>query len=836
MFRILSFFLLSSLSLLNILGAMTPEIKSLQHNWFYRSPDQNEWTPCSIPGFIHKILFEQGLIPEPYYAQNESTLQWISEKDWIFKCIFDVDSSLLLRKKIELHFNKLDTYAELSLNGNILGEVNNAFRFWKFNCKSLLRPQENELIIHFTSAQIKSQKEYGKLPTPLPGDIRVVSRKPQFHFGWDFGPKFITVGIGSSPKLVAYDEIQIENLRLNTLQLKKTHAELELVLFGKSASLSPYEISIKMGTVQVIRKIWFGPEFREYRIKFKFKNPELWWPNGSGIPKLYDLNITCKDSLQTTQFETRIKSGIRTISLVHKKDKWGKSFYFLVNNTPIFAKGANYIPRDIFQTTEDSANSILEDLKECNFNMIRVWGGGQYESEQFYSTCDKLGILVWQDFMFACGMYPGDKDFIENVRIEALEQVRRISAHPCIALWCGNNENNEGWQRWGWQIGLNTTTKNRLWNDYNTLFNELLPKIVIENSNMSSYWESSPLYGRGDARFRTEGDAHDWGIWHDEMKFEEFGSRVPRFMSEMGFQALPSLGTIKKFAPPDELNLESKSMLAHQKHPRGNKLINDYLQRDLPSPKDFKSLIYLNQINQAEGIGLAIAAHRMAKPFCMGTLYWQLNDCWPGISWSGIDYFGRWKALQHKTKNLFQPILISVKNSENTIEIYACSDKMTPTPLSAHITVQSFDKEVLKLDTLQIKMESQQCKRIYTIDKLKLLSRQKENQTAVIIDWKYDTISSQTVHFFTKLKDIKFRKPEFKVDSIQTIMDGYSFLISSNEFCKSIYLEESDTLSFYPNFFDLVPRAQLLIKCKTKNRSLDPKDLIITSLYDHLEK
>ena len=287
--------------------------------------------------------------------------------------------------------------------------------------------------------------------------------------------------------------------------------------------------------------------------------------------------------------------------------------------------------------------------------MIRIWGGGQYETDQFYSKCDQLGLLVWQDFMFACGMYPGDQDFMENVRLEAEEQVKRISAHPCVAIWCGNNENNEGWQRWGWQIGLDASTKNRLWNDYTHLFNQLLPKIVKENSNSNSYWESSPLFGRGDSKFRTEGDAHDWGIWHDEMKFEEFEQRIPRFMSEMGFQALPALTTIKTFAPEEDLNLDSKSLLAHQKHPRGNKLIYEYLQRDLPSPTNFKSLIYLNQLNQAEGIGLSITAHRLAKPYCMGTLYWQFNDCWPVISWSSFDVWGGWKSLQHKNKNIFQP-------------------------------------------------------------------------------------------------------------------------------------------------------------------------------------
>ncbi|MBK7305066.1 MAG: glycoside hydrolase family 2 protein [Saprospiraceae bacterium] len=815
---------------------MTPEIKLLNKTWHFRQLDQKDWTPCAIPGFVHKILFENGDIPPLYYSQNESTLQWIGEKDWIFKCIFDVDSIMLLRKKIELQFARLDTYAKLSLNGTLLGETNNAFRTWKFECKQLLKASGNELIVHFTSTQRKSQEIYQKLPTALPGEIRVVSRKPQFHFGWDFGPKYITMGFGTSPSLIAYDDVMIENLRINTLQLKKTHADLELVLDGQSNSLTPYEINIDFGSTKVTRKVWFSPAFREYRLKFKIKNPELWWPNGSGKAKLYDVKITCKDTLQNTLYESNIVTGIRTISLVHKPDKWGKSFYFLVNNKPVFSKGANYIPRDLFQTAEDSANLLLEDLQKCNFNMIRIWGGGQYETDQFYSKCDQLGLLVWQDFMFACGMYPGDQDFMENVRLEAEEQVKRISAHPCVAIWCGNNENNEGWQRWGWQIGLDASTKNRLWNDYTHLFNQLLPKIVKENSNSNSYWESSPLFGRGDSKFRTEGDAHDWGIWHDEMKFEEFEQRIPRFMSEMGFQALPALTTIKTFAPEEDLNLDSKSLLAHQKHPRGNKLIYEYLQRDLPSPTNFKSLIYLNQLNQAEGIGLAITAHRLAKPYCMGTLYWQLNDCWPGISWSSIDYWGRWKALQHKTKNVFQPVLVSAKTTGDKIEIFANSDKMAPILVTVKIAVQTLDKRDIALDTLYIKMGTQQCKRIYTLDKIKLFENLQEDQTVLKIDWNYDSISSQSLTFFTKLKHVKFRKPTFKIDSLVLTNEGYKFLISSTEFCKAVYIEENESSSFFPNFFDLAPGEQLSISCKTQNKSIDLKDLEIISLYDHLEK
>ncbi|MEO6190782.1 MAG: glycoside hydrolase family 2 protein, partial [Saprospiraceae bacterium] len=412
--------------------------------------------------------------------------------------------------------------------------------------------------------------------------------------------------------------------------------------------------------------------------------------------------------------------------------------------------------------------------------------------------------------------------------------IKRLSRFSCIGLWCGNNENNEAWHKWGWQIGLGKDTKERLWSDYQNLFNNILPTAVKLYSNNNSYWESSPLYGRGDPRFQTEGDAHDWGIWHDEMKFESFEQRVPRFMSEAGFQSLPSLSTILSFCPKDELNLESKSMLAHQKHPRGNKLIQEYLQRDLPQPNNFESLIYLNQLNQAEGMGIAINAHRRAKPYCMGTLYWQFNDCWPGLSWSSRDYFGHWKAFQHKTKELYQPLLVSTRRSGNIIEIFASSDIPKPINASLNLTINKLSGELLFKENLNIKLQTNQSKRVYTIDLDKLNFKLDEHNSAISIVWIYENHESSLISFFTKLKDLNLIKPNFNIEQIKSIPQGYEFQLSSDHICKAVYLEENNDIQFFPNFIDMLPNRPINVRCSTKLKNLDLKQTKIISLFDHL--
>ncbi len=804
----------------------------LEKGWRYKNSNDTIWKKCKIPNSIFNILFSDSLIQNPFYSNNEESLQSVGRASYQFKTEFQINDQFFENSKQVLILNGIDTYADIYLNEKRIQTCDNAFRSWNINIKEFLQVGKNEILIDFHSAEIESQKRYNQLNPVLPGGERVMTRKPQYHFGWDFGPKFIGCGIMDIPKINSYSTFRIIHHSIQTTKLNQYYADIELVLEIDSEVDEKKSIQWSLDNQIFSNTLQLKKGINYYRSKQKLKNPKLWWPNGSGDTYLYNTRIIFSD--KHSNIIKNFKTGIRKIDLINKKDKWGTSFYFQVNGVPVFAKGANYIPQSIFQDRTHNHIQILQDAKDCNFNMIRVWGGGNYESDSFYEACDRLGIMVWQDFMYACAMYPGDNDFLNNARIEADEQVKRLSRFASIALWCGNNENNEAWHRWGWQIGLSSDTKEKFWNDYKKLFLEILPTSVSTFSNQNLYWESSPLFGRGDKRFLTEGDAHDWGVWHDEMNFESFEQRVPRFMSEAGFQSLPTLTTVRSFAPEEQLNLESKSLLSHQKHPRGNKLINDYLQRDLPTPKNFEELIYLNQLNQAEGIGLGIKAHRRAKPYCMGTLYWQFNDCWPGISWSSRDYYGRWKALQHKTKELYQPILLTVRESDEVVEIFASSDYLEEVKITARIKLIILDKEELIDENIEIKLNSNYSGRIFSFD-LKKYKKQFDAKNAILyFEWNYKNQKSYALHFFEKLKNVNLLNPKFNIENINKTNQGFEFDLSSDQFAKAAYIKEDDLYSFFPNFLDLAPGRKVRILCKTSLPEIG--NIKINSLYDYLNQ
>ncbi|MEO6693240.1 MAG: glycoside hydrolase family 2 protein, partial [Saprospiraceae bacterium] len=476
--------------LLNTSDLTSQDIQKLESNWHYKSNDSMAWLPCHIPNTIHKILFDSLLIADPFYSNNEDSLQYIGQRDYQFQTSFNIGTQTLSRRIQELHLTNIDTYADIYLNEILIGHTNNAFRAWKFDISKQLKLGLNYLRINLKSADRISIELYNQLPNQLPGGERVTCRKPQFHFGWDFGPKYLSCGILSVPFLTSYDDIELTNSSVHTKVLSRSHAHIELNLEINSAKSQIIKLQWSLDNQLFTNNLNLTEGKNNIKINAKLKNPKLWWPNGSGDSFLYDTRLQLINSENKIILIKHFNSGIRLIKLIHKQDKWGKSFYFNINGVDIFAKGANYIPQDIFQLENHPVHKILNDAFECGFNMLRVWGGGQYESDEFYETCDKLGIIIWQDFMFACGMYPGDKAFNDNIQIEAEEQIKRLSRFACIGLWCGNNENNEAWNRWGWQIGLGKDTKERLWSDYQNLFNNILPSVVKLYSNNNSYWES----------------------------------------------------------------------------------------------------------------------------------------------------------------------------------------------------------------------------------------------------------------------------------------------------------------------------------------------------------
>ena len=661
-------------------------VATIDASWRMREFDEGkkrggEWFSASVPGCAHTDLIRAKKIDHPFYGTNESKCRWIEEKQWLYETQpFQVPAEVMQKSVVQLRFQGLDTYATVDLNGTRILEANNAHHSWEVDVKALLKSDGNVLRIVFDSPVRRAKEILASIPYPIPGDsMRAVLRKPQFHFGWDWGPRLVTCGITKPIEWIAFDEARMTDVYFEQVSVHESKAELLLhatVEATKPAKLQ-LRVTLKNFTGSWSEEIQFdAPGQSEVSIPISILYPMLWWCNGQGNPSLYAFGIELLDDDFLLQSSEQL-IGVRDIRLITERDSIGESFYFQLNGQPVFMKGANYIPLRYFpgEATEADYRKLIQQCKDANINMLRVWGGGVYEDEIFYDLCDQYGILVWHDFMFACSMYPGDEAFLKNVEAEAEEQVRRLRNHPCIALWCGNNENAEGWERWGWKSGLTPSEIQQVQTAYDAVFKNILPKAVADNSS-TSYWESSPRLGRGDARSITEGDSHYWGVWHDEEPFEVLQTKVPRFMSEFGMQSYPSPEVMQEMLTGDEFAMDDKGIAMHQKHSRGFSLMEKYMNNWYPSVsrEDLNLYAEMTQVVQAEGIALGIEAQRRAMPRCMGTLFWQLNDVWPSFSWSCIDYKGTPKLLYDMLKTVYAPQLISCTLAGDELQIWFVSD------------------------------------------------------------------------------------------------------------------------------------------------------------------
>ena len=543
--------------------------QTINNGWKFYYAKASKWYSATVPGTIHTDLLSNKLIADPYFGDNEKKLQWIDKENWDYKTSFTVSHKILQQKNIELVFDGLDTYADVFLNGKLLFSADNMFRQWRANIKPVLKSR-NEILIRFYSAKNKVDSiAISKLPFVVPDNPRVYARKAQYHFGWDWGPTYITCGIWKNIFIEAYPEPQKE--------------------------------------IPFINK--------------------------------------------------------RKIELVQEPDSIGRSFYFKIDGKPVYIKGANYIPSEMFlpRIKKVDYRKIILAAKDANMNMLRIWGGGIYEDDAFYDLCDEYGIMVWQDFMFAGGMVPGDEHFFNNIKEEIKYQIKRLRHHPCIVLWCGNNEVDEAWNNWGWQSQFNIHGADsvKMWNDYKRLFQDSIAAWVNQYDGTRPYTATSPLNGWGRANSITEGDSHYWGVWWGLQDIEVFENKTGRFVSEYGMQAMPNYNTTLSVTYPADRYLFSDVLKAHQKHPTGFQNIQSYLHRyfldsSLVKKLTLENYTYLTQCFQYYCLKNIIAIHRSKYPVNMGTLLWQLNDCWPVCSWSITDYSRQPKAAWYAVKNAYR--------------------------------------------------------------------------------------------------------------------------------------------------------------------------------------
>jgi beta-mannosidase len=775
---------------------------------------QGDWHQAEVPGNNFSDLLKHNFIPDPFDGTNEDSIQWVSERNWQYKSQFSVPKSTLENEKQLLVFSGLDTYAKVYLNDSLILQANNMFRTWEVDVSDILK-KDNTLLIKFDAVSKIETEKQTTLGYSLPGGERVFTRKAGFHYGWDWGAKISPTGIWRKVELQSWSDCKIKNIYISQDNLTDT-------LVSLTANIE-IESSVEKGiTIKAYDKVWGNFKLQkgsnQLSVIIRIPNPELWWPNGYGEQKLYDINISISDKNRLLDSQTK-KIGLRKIELITEQDSVGESFYFKVNDKPIFMKGGNYIPQDNLQTrvTKKHYRNLLNDAVKANMNMIRVWGGGIYEEDIFYDLCDSLGILVWQDFMFACAMYPSDSLLLENVKEEAIQNVKRLRHHPSIALWCGNNENSEGWHRWGWQNAFTQKQQDKIWEGYQKVFQEMLPTIVAENSQ-TTYWESSPKFGRGDPRHQFEGDAHYWGVWHDAEPFENFEKKVPRFMSEFGFQSFPEISTIATISDSADWDLNSDVMKSHQKHPRGNSIITEYMAREYYVSKDFKKFIYASQILQAEGMRIGLEAHRRNQPYCMGTLYWQLNDCWPVASWSSRDYYGNWKALHFTAQDVFSPISLSQKLDKNgMISIWVMTDLAVEIQDTLIISIYNLDGGVAHKATDPINKKVEGSELIYN-QKIKI----NDNQF-IVTELKNKQVKSKTL-FANKTKNLNFKKP-----TISYQIKNNTIILQTNIPAFEVYLHGVKG-QFSDNFFSLLPEEEKIIEIETPE--FNPNNLVIWSLYD----
>lgn len=616
--------------------------------------------PCVLPGDVHSSLLAAGLIPDPCWGSNEARVQWVGRTGWTAWRDLEVSRDDLASGRAVLVMTMADTFITVLVNGSKAGSCLNQFREWAFDLTGLLREGANRVELRFRSPEKAALQEASKLPYPIPCSVypgaaphRNLIRKTQCHSGWDWGPCLMAMGVYGDIRIDFLPEGRILSVLFRTVPLRggAWRLEAEGRFEAWEDGVLPCALETDLGTVRKRVPVAKGPN--SFVLGLVCRSPELWWPSGQGPRRLYAARL----SAGSQTVERRV--GFRTIEVAD-----GPAF--VVNGRPVFAKGANWIPPDALPSrlTRRLYGRLLQDCVDANMNMVRVWGGGMYEKDFFYDLCDEKGLLVWQDCMFACGLYPSTPAFLANVAEELAYQVPRLGSHPCLALWCGNNENL---QALSWYPEA-AASPGRYIDDYKKLYEGVVGPLVRKLDPGRTFRTSSPMGG----------DEHCWAVWHEGKTFEHYLEVEPRFVSEFGYQSFPSLSTVRSFAPEEDLHPGSPALEGHQKNPRGNSIIEESLERCFRPPASFERMLYLSQAQQAWAIRTAVERWRALRPRCMGTLYWQLDDNWPAVSWSSIDHSGKWKLLHHAARRFYAPVLPVAWLKDGVIQAFLLNDGASP--------------------------------------------------------------------------------------------------------------------------------------------------------------
>lgn len=815
-------------------------VKNLHGGWKFRQARLTNWYPATVPGVVHTDLLQNKIIEDPFFRLNERGLQWIDKEDWVYETCFTLAADMMRKENMELVFEGLDTYADVYLNDECILKADNMFRRWSIPVKQYIREEDNILKVYFHSPVKIDVPKWDALPYQYPASndqsengglfnkkISIFARKAGYHYGWDWGPRLVTSGIWRPVYIRAWSDLRINDVFIEQKEVGAGraviagHVELDadkdmdgvLVTITDEATgrvLGERQADLKRGTNRVT-------------VDFVLHKPKLWWSNGLGEPFLYRFrtDIIAGGDLLDSKTE---RVGIRSLKVVHQPDKDGHTFYIELNGRPVFAKGANYIPSDNFlpRVTPENYKRTILDAAGVNMNMLRVWGGGIYENDVFYDLCDEYGIMIWQDFMFACSMYPAEGALLDNIRQEAVDNVKRLRNHACIALWCGNNECQDAWLGWGWKREIERQNKeyaDKIWAQYRQQYHVTLPGVVREYAPGTFYWPSSPFAFEGEMSGTTDGDRHYWSVWHGKAPISDYDSEKSRFFSEYGFQSFPEFESVKRYAPyPEDWDIRSEVMMSHQRGgDHANGLIETYLLNEYKKPRDFRAFLYMNHVLQGDAIKTAIESHRRQMPYNMGTLFWQHNDCWPVASWASRDYYGRWKAQHYYVRKAYDDILISPVVEGDDLKVYAVSDRLENTSGRLQFQVCQFDGTVVHHWDKSVGISGNDSRVCFSAPLAKLLEGADRGTVYVRVD--YTDKSGRVYHnnyCLGKQKDMDYPKVDLQTE-VRSIEGGYEVTVSADKFARAVCLSVADNESVYSdNYFDVQPKSSVQVQVRTR--------------------
>ncbi len=833
----------------------------LDKNWRMKIVGENvydipeDWIDMRIPGSVYGTLLEKGLMPDPYDRMNELEALRLMENNFCFQTTFTIGKGQLQSDFLLLRFDGIDTLAEVCLNGRLLGRTDNMHRIWEFDIEEIAKVGENTLRVEFASPTKYIAKENEKVYTGGSGECMEGFphlRKAHCMFGWDWGPRLPDVGIFREVSVLSGRRARLEQvyitqdwLRGNAVDVTPKGVDIHtgsvdikynvtIENFVPEMSDDSYEIRTALyddkgiliaekssgrcagaeaaeeyaGTVTADK----GEETRDSWDTITVHDPKRWWPNGYGEQPLYRAEVTLLDDQGKVLDVWSCRIGLRTMTVNTQQDEWGECFAHEVNGVKIFAMGADYIPEDniLSRVTVERTKKLLQDAAQAHYNCIRVWGGGYYPDDWFYDLCDELGLVVWQDFMFACASYELDDDFARNVSMEIRDNIRRIRHHACLGLWCGNNE-------------IETQTLDKAWKpsekqkcDYIKLFEYIIPKILEEEDPMTFYWPSSPSSGGNfdNPWDENRGDTHYWAVWHGNKPFTEYRKFKFRYVSEFGFQSFPCLKTVETFTEPEDRNIFSRVMEMHQRNVAANGKIMTYLSATYLYPTDFDTLLYASQLLQADAVRYGIEHFRRHRGRCMGTIVWQLNDIWPVASWASIDYYGRWKALHYAEKRAFAPIMISCEETGELSERPFCVSQPAPIVKAArlHVANETFEPvsglvtwqlrtakgEILLVGEERVRVEPLGGTWIERHDFSSFSELEVYISYALEVEGK---VVSEGTSLFTAPKHFAFEDPK-----LSYTREGNSLLINAQAYAKSVEIRGVDgDVKLSDNFFDMNP-------------------------------